>query len=100
MGQYPRALVLAGLSANMSAESRSFPFEKLATVSTGYDSSMVTTLAVESGCSQALCFDEARGGTSDAGKEIAETLGVPYEVVPMARCCLVRGSFCLRQRHG
>jgi hypothetical protein len=42
---------------NLAARSRSWPFRMLGTLSSGYDSSTVATLARQAGCEEVLCFD-------------------------------------------
>ena len=67
---------MASMVGNMSHSVRRWPFKPLATVSSGYDSPTVATLARKAGCEEALCFGDARGGTEERGEEIARILGL------------------------
>lgn len=64
------------LAENMAAMPRLYPYRMLGTLSSGYDSCTVTTLAREAGCSEALCINRARGGAEEEGEAIAAFLGV------------------------
>lgn len=64
------------LARNMAAPQRKFPYRMLSTLSSGYDSPTVTTLAREAGCSEAICIDKALHGHDEAGHAIAAVLGV------------------------
>lgn len=86
---------LDGLAENLAAESRARRYRMLGTLSTGYDSSTVATLAREAGCEEVLCFDRAwperdreralreRCGEIDSGAENARVLGLRPVVVPL-----------------
>ena len=67
---------MASMVGNMSHRNRCLPFKPLATVSSGYDSTTVATLARKAGCEEALCFGDARGGIEERGEEIAHILGL------------------------
>jgi len=64
------------LAENMAAETRKFPYAFLGTLSSGYDSATITTLARRFGCTDAICFDKERGGDDDSGVELAKNLGI------------------------
>lgn len=64
------------LSENLIDGDRRFAYRMLATVSSGYDSPTVATLARKYGCEDALCFDEGRGGVEEKGADIARFLGL------------------------
>jgi hypothetical protein len=68
---------LERMSNNAAAAERQRPrFRWLATVSSGYDSPTVATLAKRHGCEEALSFDTAASGKPDCGAEIAAILGL------------------------
>jgi hypothetical protein len=67
---------LAATARNMAAAERRHPYRMLGTVSRGYDSPTVLTLAREVGCQDAITFTQARGGADDSGEPIATILGV------------------------
>jgi hypothetical protein len=64
------------LARNMMDQARKHPFEMLSTVSSGYDSTTVSALAKQAGCTDALCFTEAQSGVQENGPEIARILGL------------------------
>jgi hypothetical protein len=72
------------VAANATSLHRRAPLSLLGTLSTGYDSPTVMTLAAEAGCEEVLCFDRAREGPPDAGRSIARALGLRETVVPRA----------------
>jgi hypothetical protein len=72
---------MASLAANAGAIERKHPYTLLSTLSSGYDSSTVTTLALGAGCKEAIGFDRARGGADDSGRQTAECLGVRFHEV-------------------
>ena len=61
---------------NAASGARKYPYTPLATLSTGYDSPTVATIARQFGCDEAITFDKARGGISDSGEAIARGLGL------------------------
>lgn len=73
---------LARLAQNAGDAERHRPFELLSTLSSGYDSSTVSTLAQEVGCRQALTFDVDFRGESDSGEAVARALGM--ETIPVS----------------
>jgi hypothetical protein len=86
---------LARLAENLGAPSRGEHYRMLGTLSTGYDSSTVSTLARQAGCEEVLCFDRAwpgpareralreRCSESDSGAETARLLGLRPIIVPL-----------------
>ncbi len=73
---------LAQVASNMGAKARTRPFQLLGTLSSGYDSTMVSVLAREAGLRDVLCFDQARKGDDDSGVHNAERLGLEPRLVP------------------
>jgi len=69
------------LSENLAAKQRRHLYRMLGTLSRGYDSPTVTTLARQVGCVEALSFDRSRRGDDDNGEVIARILGVRPLVV-------------------
>ena len=67
---------LRALADNMTSPARRFPYEFLSTASSGYDSTTVTVLAKQAGCTKVLCVDQARQGESDSGVPLTEFLGM------------------------
>jgi hypothetical protein len=67
---------MSGLAGNMTAPQRLTQYRMLGTLSTGYDSPTVTTLAREAGCTEVICIDKAINDHDDAGDAIASILGV------------------------
>jgi hypothetical protein len=53
---------MAALADNMSAKERQYPYQFLGTMSSGYDSATVATLARAAGAREVLCFDRATDG--------------------------------------
>lgn len=74
---------VVALGDNMRSMERRAPFAPLATLSTGYDSSVVSVLCKKIDCKQVISFKKARGGLSDFGDQIAAQLG--YEVIGVDR---------------
>ena len=64
------------LSKNLSDQARKLRYEFLGTLSSGYDSTTVTTLGSAVGCNSAIGFAHARGGDEDHGSIAAESLNV------------------------
>lgn len=67
---------LAALARNMRDPARASTFAPLGTLSTGYDSPAVATLARDIGLEEVLTFMRARGGDGDDGSPIAAHLGL------------------------
>ena len=69
--------VVRGIGINMSANGRRYPYRPLGTISAGYDSPAVATIAArEIGLREVLTFTQARGGEDDSGTAIADCLGL------------------------
>jgi hypothetical protein len=75
---------LQGIAANMRSDGRRRRYEMLGTLSSGYDGAAVTALAAETGCRQALCFDQSRLEEPDSGEPIARALGIEPIVMKRA----------------
>ena len=73
---------LARLAQNLSAPVRRAPFRLLGTISSGYDSPTIATLARNAGLRDVISFARAGEAESDSGHEIAERLGLQVAVVP------------------
>lgn len=73
---------LGSIARNMADSARRYPFRFAATLSSGYDSSAVVTLAREHGLSSVISFTNARGGVADDGRGVADALGLPVRLVP------------------
>jgi hypothetical protein len=71
----------SAIAANMAATARRFPLRMLGTLSSGYDSTAVSTLAKEHGLREVVTFGEARGGGDDSGEATAEILGLKVKKV-------------------
>ncbi len=67
---------LAALGRNMRDRARTAGWVPLGTLSTGYDSPAVATLARDIGLEEVLTFRHARGGDGDDGTPIAACLGL------------------------
>jgi hypothetical protein len=67
---------MASLAENMTAKERQHPYQFLGTMSSGYDSTTVATLARAAGGREVLCIDRAKGGESDSGAVAARHLGL------------------------
>jgi hypothetical protein len=75
---------LAEIGRNMHDGARRHAYRPLGTLSSGYDSPTVATLARGLDSSfEALSFQSARGGAADSGQEIAKCLGLT--VIPLDR---------------
>ena len=68
-------------SENLRATNRHFSYEMMATLSTGYDSSTVTTLVAKHGCKIAMSFDRTHLNVEDAGNAVAECLKIQQVIV-------------------
>lgn len=68
------------LGQNIHSTDRQFGFEMLSSVSSGYDSSTVSTIATQGGCNRLLTIERSRAGESDSGAEVGKFLGVDVHV--------------------
>lgn len=67
---------LCRLADNMRSAARSYPYQLVATISSGYDSPTVAAVARRAGLEQTLSFSQSREGRPDSGAEIARRLGL------------------------
>lgn len=72
---------LAAVAQNAADAAREHPIGLIGTMSSGYDSTTVTTLGREFGLTDFITFDEARGGDPDSGLEAGRHLGLRPIVV-------------------
>lgn len=72
---------LRSFSDNMKCTSRRYSYEMMSTLSSGYDSSAVTTLVASHGCKTAMSFDQTHLGVADDGNAVAECLNINQIVV-------------------
>lgn len=72
---------LCMIAENMRSDLRAYPYEMLATVSSGYDSPTVAAVARRGGLRQTLSFSSSRDGRPDSGAEIARRLDLEPLVV-------------------
>lgn len=71
---------MARKGENIQSADRKFPFDMVATVSSGYDSTTVSAVATTGGCRRLLTIDRSRAGESDSGEEVGKYLGVDVHV--------------------
>lgn len=71
----------SAIADNMSDSARHINYDFLGTLSSGYDSTTVTTLAAQAGCTEALSFANAQDGEPDNGIEAAKALGIKLHMV-------------------
>lgn len=69
------------LAANMTDNAREFSYNFLGTLSSGYDSATITTLAQPVGCTEVICVDRARGDDDDSGEPLAPFLKVTPRII-------------------
>ncbi len=72
---------LCKLARNMQSPRRAYPYEMLATMSSGYDSPCVAAVARRAGLRQSLSFSRSRDNRPDSGADIARRLGLEPLVV-------------------
>lgn len=73
---------MAKLAANAIAPGRRIAYRMISTTSSGYDSSMITSLASQHGCRETIMFDRTHTGAEDNGKKLAQKLGLTIHTVP------------------
>lgn len=74
-----RAFLAANLQAvagNLASRGRKSPLRMLGTLSSGYDSTAISTLAKPFGLTEVITFDQARRGGDDSGEGVARILGL------------------------
>jgi hypothetical protein len=69
------------LGSNLSGQPRRFPLRMLGTISSGYDSACVSTLARAAGLEQAISFTHGKKGRPDSGEQTARALGIELTIV-------------------
>jgi hypothetical protein len=72
---------LERLSRNLHDTRRIHPFSLITTISSGYDSPTIATLARDYGCRLALTFAQSREGADDSGIDIGRRLGLETKCV-------------------
>ena len=76
--------VMAGVFSNAADARRIRSYSPLATLSSGYDSTAITTLAAEEGCRDVVSFSHSRtskGGTdADDGQAVVDILGLDLTI--------------------
>lgn len=65
---------MRAITANLVDGARCKPFRMLGTLSSGYDSTTVCTLAAEYGCEEVITFDRTHLGQNDSGGSVAGCL--------------------------
>ncbi|MCK5448921.1 MAG: hypothetical protein KAJ43_12300 [Gemmatimonadetes bacterium] len=86
MGSFPEyreflEASLAGIAANMQATERNHRYRMVSGLSSGYDSTTATVLAMKVGLERVFSFRTARGGAQDHGEEMARWLGLELALV-------------------
>ena len=77
---------IAALTANGTDPRRRFRYELGSTCSSGYDSTACAVLAAELGARRGFTIADARGGGTDSGRHLLESLGLePVEVARVQR---------------
>lgn len=69
------------VARNAQDPGRRRPYGLLSTLSSGYDSTTVSTLARQAGCRHAVSFDRDFRGLEDSGREAAEVLDIEIVLV-------------------
>lgn len=72
---------MRSIADNIRSPARTFPYEMIATVSSGYDSAATAAIASGAGCARLLTIDRSRSRESDSGEEIGNHLGLEVIVV-------------------
>lgn len=70
------------IGENLGAAARRNPFRLLGTISSGYDSPTVATLARGAGLDEVISFDRCNDDEADSGQAIAACLGLKVTVIP------------------
>lgn len=70
-----------GLSKNLADGRRRHPFRMLGTLSSGYDSTCVSTILCEFGLCDVISFSHSKTGKSDTGEATALALGLKTHIV-------------------
>lgn len=69
------------IGRNLADAGRRFPYAMLGTISSGYDSATVATLAHPAGLTDVISFHRVLHGIEDCGHEVARALGVKLSLV-------------------
>ncbi len=70
---------MEAVAENLAEGGRKHSYQFISSVSSGYDSATVTTLAKQYGCKQVICIDRSREGKNDSGEPLSRILG--YEPI-------------------
>lgn len=94
---------MQAMAENLASPERRFPYRMLTTASSGYDSSTVTVLAHQAGCTDVMCVDHDREGDDDSGEPLAGLLGL--RVIRVQRyawrdAALPEAAFLASDAHG
>src|SRR5581483_8814668 len=73
---------LALMSRNLGSRDREHPFRMLGTMSSGYDSAAVSTLAAKFGLKEVIAFSPSRNGWPDSGDAVAAALALDLKIIP------------------
>ena len=76
------ATSLERIGENLAEPTRRHPFRLLGTISSGYDSPTVATLARGAGLEEVISFDRCNEDEADSGQAIATCLGLKVTVIP------------------
>lgn len=83
---------LAGLNKNAADSARRVPWDLSTTLSSGYDSTTVATLAAGAGCRHAVSFEYGQRGVPDDGRVAAQVLGLDLQVFDREDWAQLEGS--------
>jgi hypothetical protein len=75
------AVAMKALAKNLQSPDRTHAFKFLGTISSGYDSPAITTLACEAGLKEVISFTHSKTGKKDTGEVAAKVLGVNLTLV-------------------
>ncbi len=72
---------LAGIGKNLADPKRKNPFKYLGTISSGYDSACIATMARAGGLNEVISMSHCKTGASDSGEATAKALGLKLTLV-------------------
>ena len=77
---------MARIFENAASDNRKERFDPIGTISSGYDSTAITALANDHGCTEAITFPQSRGALGreaedDSGAEASQVLGLNVHLV-------------------
>ena len=78
---------LQQFSRNLRSPLRAHRFDMLGTMSSGYDSAAVATLASRFGLKEVIAFTPSRNGWPDSGDAVAAALGLDLKIIPRKAWC-------------